>query len=619
MLDRFLRLPAWGRWLVGVPAVLLVLAVVAAGSDIAMSAGRVHPGVRVSGVSIGGLARAEAEKRLAAELDPRLDRPVTAVLDEKKWVVEGSRVGVRVDASASVDAALKVGSEASLLTAIGQRARAVFGGVDIPATVDADLAKVSSLLDEIGFAVDVPAKDAGIVVEGVTPKLVPASVGVSLRRDDVQRQLLEAFASEQRTIKLAVDFPAASVSDADAQAALEATRRLLSGPATVVWEQKSWTFTPEQFAKWLRFRAAPASTGSTSAVATSADAPSAEASGTSGPGRMMLKVAFDATEMSSTILPLTGVVGRPPVNAEFIADEGMVSIKASQAGLGPDLVSLASDLGTALSVDGPRQVTLRLSSLEPTLTTQVAKSMGIKERISKYTTTYVASATNRVNNIHVLGDALNNKLIPPGGTFDFNKIVGQRTAAKGYLEAPGIVNGKLVPQYGGGICQIGTTFFNTVFFAGLPFVERKNHSFYISHYPLGRDATVTWNGPNLRWKNDTPNWILIRVSYTNSSVTVSLYGTDPGYEVTYTTSAWSNMRAHRVVEVKDPLLPVGARVVEDGGVDGGNITVVRTVTKAGAVVRTDTFVSKYNPKEETVRVGTKPVSTPATMTPAPTP
>jgi hypothetical protein len=110
MLDRFLRLPAWGRWLVGVPAVLLVLAVVAAGSDLAMSAGRVHPGVRVSGVSIGGLARAEAEKRLAAELDPRLDRPVTAVLDEKKWVVEGSRVGVRVDASASVDAALKVGS-----------------------------------------------------------------------------------------------------------------------------------------------------------------------------------------------------------------------------------------------------------------------------------------------------------------------------------------------------------------------------------------------------------------------------------------------------------------------------------------------------------------------------
>ncbi|HEX9093302.1 MAG TPA: VanW family protein, partial [Coriobacteriia bacterium] len=179
--------------------------------------------------------------------------------------------------------------------------------------------------------------------------------------------------------------------------------------------------------------------------------------------------------------------------------------------------------------------------------------------------------------------------------------------------------GKLVPQYGGGICQIGTTFFNTVFFSGLPVVERKNHSFYISHYPLGRDATVTWNGPNLRWKNDTSSWILIRVSYTNSSVTVSLYGTDPGYDVAYTTSAWSGMRAHPVKEIKDPTLPVGARVVEDGGVDGGNITVVRTVTKAGAVVRTDTFVSKYNPKEETVRVGTKPVSPPATTTPIPTP
>jgi vancomycin resistance protein YoaR len=241
--------------------------------------------------------------------------------------------------------------------------------------------------------------------------------------------------------------------------------------------------------------------------------------------------------------------------------------------------------------------------------------MGIVERISTYTTTYPAGAKDRVNNIHTLATALNDKLIPPGGTFDFNATVGERTAAKGYREAPAIVNGKLVPQLGGGICQIGTTFFNTVFFSGLPVVERKNHSFYISHYPKGRDCTVTWGGPNLRWTNDTSTWIVIKTAFTNSSVTISLYGTDPGYDVAYTTTDFMNIRPHPVVEVPDPTLLAPARVIEDGGVDGSKVIVVRTVSKGGVVVRTDTFVSLYKPKEETVRVGTKIKSVPTTSTP----
>jgi vancomycin resistance protein YoaR len=128
---------------------------------------------------------------------------------------------------------------------------------------------------------------------------------------------------------------------------------------------------------------------------------------------------------------------------------------------------------------------------------------------------------------------------------------------------------------------------------------------------------VTWGGPNLRWKNETSTWILIKASYTNSSVTISLYGTDPGYSVSYTTSDFMNIRAHPVIEIKDPTKPVGVRIVEDAGVDGSTVTVVRTVTKGGQVVRTDTFVSYYKPKEETVRVGTKPKSTVPTSTPTP--
>jgi vancomycin resistance protein YoaR len=168
------------------------------------------------------------------------------------------------------------------------------------------------------------------------------------------------------------------------------------------------------------------------------------------------------------------------------------------------------------------------------------------------------------------------------------------------------------------VCQVGTTFFNTVFFSGLPVIERHNHSFYISHYPKGRDATVSWGGPDFKFRNDTANWILIRTAVTASTLTIALYGTDPGYDVHYSTGPFTDVVPHKVVEVPDPARKKGSRLVEDGGVDGCSCVVVRTVYgKDGQVVRKDTFVSHYDPKTETVRVGTKEPSVTPTGTVTP--
>lgn len=614
--SRFLRLPLWGRFAVGVPTGLLAAALVLAVGDLAFSLGRVHPGVRVSGVPVGVLTRQDAEKRLNAELGPRLAEPVTARFEGTTWDVSGERLGVKVDTRESVQRALAVGNSGTLSDRVRDRLSALFGGMDVTAKVDGDLSKVSALLDEIDDTVAKPASDARVEIEGTTATLVSATLGVALRRPQVTEKLLAAFASDDRLVRLDVDFVPAHVSDADAKQALQDARSMLSGPAVVDWESRSWTFQPSTIAGWISFRPVVPGSENASASVSAAPAASADSTATSvAAERMVLQVYLEESALSEAILPLTGDIGRPAVNAKFVVDGGRITVSGGQVGLGPDMAVLAVDLKRELIAGGSRRVTLRLAALEPELTAEKAKAMGIVERISTYTTSYAASAKDRVNNIHTLADALNDKLIPPGGTFDFNATVGERTAAKGYREAPAIVNGKLVPQLGGGICQIGTTFFNTVFFSGLPVIERRNHSFYISHYPKGRDCTVTWGGPNLRWKNETSTWILVKASYTNSSVTISLYGTDPGYEVTYTTSDFVNIRPHPVIEVKDPTLRVGARIVEDGGVDGSKVTVVRTVTKGGTVVRTDTFVSLYKPKVETVRVGTKSTTTTSTPTP----
>jgi vancomycin resistance protein YoaR len=290
-----------------------------------------------------------------------------------------------------------------------------------------------------------------------------------------------------------------------------------------------------------------------------------------------------------------------------------VTIIPSEDGVGPDVKALALALTQELKDDqADRTVELRTTRAEPDITTEKARKMGIKERISTYTTTFASDNRPRVNNIHTLGKALDGELIAPGGVFSFNGAAGERTAEKGYQQADAIVNGRLVPQLGGGVCQVGTTVFNAAFESGLPVIERRNHSFYISHYPKGRDATVSWGAPDLKFKNDTENWLLVSVSYSNSSITVSLYGTDPGYQVKAEVGDWTNVKPYPTEKVKDDTVAEGSKVVREAGVQGRSMTVKRIVSKDGKVVRTDSFVSHYKPKTQVVAVGTKRTSSKST-------
>ena len=127
-------------------------------------------------------------------------------------------------------------------------------------------------------------------------------------------------------------------------------------------------------------------------------------------------------------------------------------------------------------------------------------------------------------------------MIAPGETFSFNGATGARTADKGFREAPVIINGELQTGLGGGICQVSTTVFNAAYEGGLQIDERTNHALYISHYPLGRDATVDYPNIDLKFVNDTGKWILLRTFVGSSSLVVNLYGTPQDRRVESETS-----------------------------------------------------------------------------------
>jgi vancomycin resistance protein YoaR len=152
--------------------------------------------------------------------------------------------------------------------------------------------------------------------------------------------------------------------------------------------------------------------------------------------------------------------------------------------------------------------------------------------------------------------------------------------------------------------------FNTAFFAGLPVIQRRNHSLHISHYPMGRDATLDWPGTDLKFRNDSPYGIYITSRATPSTLTFTFWSTSRGYKVTASTSSARNFRAPPTRYKDDPTLPKGEEVVEESGSSGFDVTVSRTVTKGGTVVRRDSFVSNYSPWVRVVRRGTGPKDAP---------
>ena len=207
-------------------------------------------------------------------------------------------------------------------------------------------------------------------------------------------------------------------------------------------------------------------------------------------------------------------------------------IRPSAPGLQLDVAATAKAIAAAAFSADKRTANLVVQVANPQRTTEIAKTMGITSVVSSYTTTY-GGTPGRLNNVQLVAELIDGTLIAPGGTFSFNGTTGERTAEKGFQEAPVIINGELQNGLGGGICQVSTTVFNAAFEAGLPITARTNHALYISHYPLGRDATVNYPDLDLKFANDTAHWLLLRTFVGAGSLTVNLYGTPrepPGRE-----------------------------------------------------------------------------------------
>ncbi|NLI13962.1 VanW family protein [Pelotomaculum propionicicum] len=321
---------------------------------------------------------------------------------------------------------------------------------------------------------------------------------------------------------------------------------------------------------------------------------------------LQLIFQFDEEKLAARVSELTREITVEPVEASFKIDASdRVTVVPGKDGTSVDLEALKKDIASVLLEGAKPEVELTLVTTAPLRTTAALEAMGVNGLLGAYTTYFNAGMVSRSYNISVAAKALDDLLVLPGQVVSFNDIVGPRSSEAGYKIAPVIVNNELVDGIGGGVCQVSTTLYNSVLLANLEIVERSNHSLPVSYVPIGRDATVVDNSLDLKFRNDTNNYLYIKSYVGGGSITFKIFG-DTTYKKDVRINSWVTEEIGcQVVYETDPNLPKGEQVVKQEGASGFKAYAERIVSVNGVQEKREVLpYSDYSPKNKVIAVGT---------------
>ncbi|MCQ3936183.1 MAG: hypothetical protein DPW18_03945 [Chloroflexi bacterium] len=558
-----------------------------------MYAGRVFPGVSVAGVDLSGLSPNDAALKLSQTLSYPITGKVLFRDGERIWVASPAELGMVFDPTASALAAYEHGRKGGLFKALAGQVGARGLGADVPPVIIFDQRVAYTYLQNIASQVNQQVVEASLRVEGTNVVSEPGRVGRSLNLDATLVYLagqLQSFRDGE--VPLVIQETAPKLLDVSSQA--EAARRILSQPLTInvpnhrEGDPGPWTFDIPVLANMLAVEVVDNN------------------------GAAEMRVGLDPAALRQTLSDLKVLVDRSPQNARFIFNDstGQIEpISASATGRVMDVEASIAAINEAL-LRGEHNVNLVVAEQAPAVQdTATGAELGIIQLIAEQTTYFYGSSEARIQNIVTAAGEYHGLLVAPGETFSMGSVLGDVSLENGYAEALIIYGGRTIKGVGGGVCQVSTTLFRTVFMAGFPVVERYSHAYRVSYYEMdasgsidtkyaGLDATVYFPLVDFKFKNDTPYWLLME-TYVNVSartLTWKIYSTSDGRTVTWETTGPMNIvpPPEPVFEENPELDPNQIKQV-DYAAEGADVTVTRTVWKNGLVYFTDQFQTHYEP------------------------
>lgn len=579
--ERLQKKPAKPRsWVIGLGAVGACGLLLTAWFVICSNASdRALPGVKLDELEVSRLARTEIEARVQAWAEQRALQRVAFTLGDAQLGFVPKNLGFRVDPRTAAERALSAGRQGNFAARLAGFVARFFRAEHVPLEVRLDATLVdAALLDWEQSALRDAPFAGGISVEGTSVSALYPRAGRRIDRARATEQLRAATLTGRATEPLAtrvetprVDRAAVDRVVVEARSMLGADVRLTTSDAA-----RELRVTPSELAALLRAEPNPEQTA------------------------LDLRCSSEATH--ALLEPQRARLEVTALDARFVVDaQDHVHVEPGHSAQ----VLADSEVAAALCAaarNPAHQGPLPLAAgAEPALSTAVAEQAGIVGLMGTYTTRH-ACCQPRVENIHHIADLLDGTLVKPGETFSVNAKVGPRTVKNGFKPAPTIEDGDMIDTVGGGVSQFATTLFNALFYGGYDILERQPHSYWFTRYPMGYDATLSYPHPDIVFKNDTEAGALIKTYYTDTTITVKIYGNNGGRRVRAEVSPKQNIVSPPLEYIPNPRLDADEEKTREGGMIGWTVVVKRTITYPDGKLKEEKRKVTYRPRARRVAV-----------------
>lgn len=477
-----------------------------------MNIGKISRGVKAAGVELGGLSREQAKELLDRETGEYGQSILGFVYQDRQFNSDFDGLGVVFNNGALIQSAYEIGRGPNSFLGLFEQLRALFGYYNLGLDYAVDSAKFREFLQTMS-RLESPAKDATLMFDEKKQDfiVVEEKSGLMIDRKRLRAELefnLSNLRHNTINVFLVEDVPEITANETEA-AKVQAKEILAQAPYSLKFEDKKWMLNKDLLLGWFNFAAV------------------AEA----GSGNKILGADFDSEAVEKYLAVLSQSINREPINAQFEFKKSRVTAFAlGQDGRRLNVEKSGEEIVENLK-NRRKTIVLAVQIIEPEITAKKADELGIKGLLGRGVSDFSGSPKNRRENIRIGAAKFHGILLKPGEEFSFNKLLGEVGPKQGYLPELVIKRNKTVPEYGGGLCQVSTTAFRAAVNSGLLITDRIQHSFPVKYYnPQGFDAAIYPPSADLKFKNDSPEHILIQTKIEKSKLTFEFYGTSDGRE-----------------------------------------------------------------------------------------
>lgn len=584
----------------GVVVIVVVLVLLAIGVPYVLpnSEPMVADGVTLQGVAMGGLTRDMLTERISKRYEAFLQEPVTLKYQEQIWHPSARELGIAIDIRQTSNELLGLSTGRGLGTWFRNIWLRWWGILDVGPHVVVNSAKLQNYLVQITKDIDQPVQAPDIMIDGQTGEVqgVPAQMGRQMLVDQTMIDILNTIRSAQpMTVTLRTNVLAHSMDDKNFALSVDNAKQFLSAPILIRYGERHWLWDRDVLMRLIAINKTENG----------------------------VKVIPDANAIATEVDRLAQYIDTGSVEARVKVVNGRATIvQPSRQGVRLDRVTAVQQIGDAFFATN-RVVELPIEEVLPQLSASQISALRFGDVLSTGRSSFVGSADYRITNIMAGAKQIDGVLIAPGATFSFNTEVGEITEANGFVKGYAVVGKRTQLEWGGGVCQVSTSLFRAAFYAGLPFKERHAHTFYIKWYDdyaypdqagPGLDAAIYTGELDLRFVNDTGNWVMIdtMVDTENQILDIALRGTATGRAVRAVDPKITNIipAPKDPVYIDDPTLATGKTKQTDKAKDGMSVVVYRIITVKGKDLPGEEFASNFAPWPNIFLRGTGPAVKP---------